>query len=93
MLLWQSNIFQIGKHTSNKLSIGQVRVFDFCDAVQQTACENIQALTGLYANNSVEEQKVKDIMEMGFTSQQARKALDACGMDKQAAIEHILTNL
>lgn len=48
---------------------------------------------GLYANNSVEEQKVKDIMEMGFTQDQARKALDACGMDKQAAIEHILTTL
>eukprot|EP00892_Ulva_mutabilis_P007964 jgi/Ulvmu1/553/UM001_0561.1 len=49
--------------------------------------------TKLYANNSVEEQKVKDIMEMGFTQEQARKALDACGMDKQAAIEHILTSL
>lgn len=48
---------------------------------------------GQYANNLVEEQKVKDIMEMGFTKEQARKALDACGMDKQAAIEHILTNL
>lgn len=49
-------------------------------------------LAELYANNSVEEQKVKDMMEMGFKEDQARKALDACGMDKQAAIEHILTS-
>jgi UBA/TS-N domain len=47
----------------------------------------------LYANQSVEEQKVKDIMEMGFSREQAQKALDVCGMDKQAAIEHILSNV
>jgi uncharacterized UBP type Zn finger protein len=45
----------------------------------------------LYANRSVEEQKVRDIMEMGFTEEQAQKALDMCGMDKQAAIESILS--
>jgi UBA/TS-N domain len=30
-------------------------------------------------------------MEMGFTEEQAQKALDMCGMDKQAAIESILS--
>ena len=46
----------------------------------------------LYANQAIEEQKIQDIMEMGFTKDQAKKALDLCGMDKQAAIEHILTS-
>ena len=47
----------------------------------------------LYANRTVEDQKVRDIMEMGFTKEQAQQALDVCGMDKQAAIEHILTSV
>jgi uncharacterized UBP type Zn finger protein len=51
-----------------------------------------QLSAGLYANSSVEEQKVKDIMEMGFTKEQAQKALDLCGLDKEAAIEHILSS-
>jgi uncharacterized UBP type Zn finger protein len=51
----------------------------------------IRFCAGLYANSSVEEQKVMDIMEMGFTKEQAQKALDMCGLDKQAAIEHILS--
>jgi ubiquitin-conjugating enzyme (huntingtin interacting protein 2) len=51
------------------------------------------AHAGLYANNDVEEQKVKDIVEMGFTQEQVRKALDACGMDKQAAIDYILSHV
>ena len=47
----------------------------------------------LYANSSVEDQKVKDIMEMGFTREQAQAALDKCGSDKHAAIEHILSSM
>ena len=38
-------------------------------------------LAELYANQSVEEQKVQDIMEMGFSKEQAQKALDMCGME------------
>lgn len=48
---------------------------------------------GLYANSGVEEQKVSDIVEMGFTAEQARAALDACGMDKQAALDLILSQV
>ena len=47
----------------------------------------------LYANSGVEEQKVKDIVEMGFTAEQARAALDKTGMDKQAAINFILSQV
>jgi hypothetical protein len=46
----------------------------------------------LYANSTVEDQKVRDIMEMGFSRDRALKALARCGMDKQAAIEHILSS-
>eukprot|EP01025_Chloroclados_australasicus_P000620 TRINITY_DN10262_c2_g1_i1.p1 TRINITY_DN10262_c2_g1~~TRINITY_DN10262_c2_g1_i1.p1 ORF type:complete len:200 (-),score=9.27 TRINITY_DN10262_c2_g1_i1:147-746(-) len=48
--------------------------------------------TKLYANSTVEDQKVRDIMEMGFTREQAQQALKLCAMDKQAAIEYILTS-
>lgn len=30
---------------------------------------------------------------MGFTREQAQQALDKCGSDKQAAIEHILSGV
>jgi UBA/TS-N domain len=52
-----------------------------------------ECYAGLHANSGVEEQKVKDIVEMGFTAEQARAALDACGMDKQAAIDFILSQV
>lgn len=52
-----------------------------------------KAWTDQYANNSAEEQKVKDIMEMGFTRPQAQRALDLCAGDKQAALDYILANM
>lgn len=58
-----------------------------------TLGQSVLALAELYANKSVEEQKVRDIMEMGFTQEQAQRALDECGMDKQAAIERILSTV
>lgn len=36
---------------------------------------------------------MKDIMEMGFTRDHARRALDNCGGDKQAALDHILSTM
>lgn len=54
---------------------------------------NVLCNVELYANSGVEEQKVKDITEMGFTAEQARVALDACGMDKQAALDMILSQM
>ena len=56
----------------------------------QTFCVSA---TELYANSVVEEQKVKDIVEMGFTAEQARAALDKTGMDKQAALDFILSQV
>ena len=46
-----------------------------------------------YANNLAEEQKVKDIMEMGFSREESQRALDICAGDKQAALDYILSQM
>jgi uncharacterized UBP type Zn finger protein len=40
-----------------------------------------------YANPAVNHQKVKSLMEMGFSEQQCEMALMHCGYDQEKALE------